>query len=114
MDEIILKSQQRFKSEVHNVHIEKINKIALSSNDDKQFQTLNRITTYPYGYNHWESMQNKIVKIWKMINSVDYTNENKREHKSKWPHIPDHPYGIWIIEGSGSGKRNALLYLIKN
>ena len=29
-----------------------------------------------------------------MINSVDYTNENKREHKSKWPHIPDHPYGI--------------------
>ena len=52
MDEIILKSQQRFKSEVHNVHIEKINKIALSSNDDKQFQTLNRITTYPYGYNH--------------------------------------------------------------
>ena len=34
-DKIILKSQQRFKSDHHNVYIEQINKIALSSNDDK-------------------------------------------------------------------------------
>ena len=34
-NEIILKSQQRFKSEAHNVYTEEINKIALSSNDDK-------------------------------------------------------------------------------
>ena len=34
-NEIILKSQQRFKSERHDVHTEEINKIALSSNDDK-------------------------------------------------------------------------------
>ena len=27
-----------------------------------------------------------------MINFDDYTNENKIEHNSKWPHIPDHPY----------------------
>ena len=33
-NEIILKSQQRFKSEAHNVYTEKINMIALSSNDD--------------------------------------------------------------------------------
>ena len=32
--EVILKSQQRFKSERHDVYIEEINKIALSSNDD--------------------------------------------------------------------------------
>ena len=31
----ILKSQQRFKSDCHNVTTEKINKIALSSNDDR-------------------------------------------------------------------------------
>ena len=37
----ILKSQQRFKSEAHNVYAEEINKIALSSNDDKILQTHN-------------------------------------------------------------------------
>ena len=31
---MILKTQQRFKSEKHNVFIEETNKIALSSNDD--------------------------------------------------------------------------------
>ena len=49
-----------------------------------------------------------------MINFDDYTNENKTEHNSKWPYIPDHPYKILIIEGSGSGKANALLNLINN
>ena len=48
---IILKSQQRFKSHYHNVYTEEINKIALSSNDDKRLQTFDRITTYPYGIN---------------------------------------------------------------
>ena len=38
-DEIILKSEQRFKSEAHNIYTEEINKIALSSNDDKRLQT---------------------------------------------------------------------------
>ena len=35
-DKIILKSQQRFKSDFHNVYTEQINKISLSSNDDKR------------------------------------------------------------------------------
>ena len=47
-NKIILKSQQRFKSEAHNVCTEEVNKIALSSNDDKRLQTLDRITSYPY------------------------------------------------------------------
>ena len=47
-----------------------------------------------------------------MINFGDYTNENIIEHNSKWPYIPDHPYRILIIGGSGSGKTNALLNLI--
>ena len=49
-----------------------------------------------------------------MINFDDYTNENKSEHNSKWPHISDHPYRILIIGGSGSGKTNALLNLLSN
>ena len=48
-NEIILKSQQRFKSERHIAYAEEINKIALSSNDDKRLQTYDRITSYPYG-----------------------------------------------------------------
>ena len=46
-----LKLQQRFKSDYHNVYTEQINKIALSSNDDKRLQTFDKITTYPYGTN---------------------------------------------------------------
>ena len=49
-----------------------------------------------------------------MINFDNYTNENKIEHNSKWPYIPDHPYRILIVGGSGSGKTNALLNLINN
>ena len=48
-NEIVLKSQKRFKSERHDVYAEGINKIALNSNDDKRLQTFDRITSYPYG-----------------------------------------------------------------
>ena len=43
----------------------------------------------------------------------DITNENNKEHNEKWPCIPDHPYKTFIIGGSGSGKTNTLLNLIK-
>ena len=46
-DKIILKSQQRFKSDHHKLYTEELNKIALSSNDDKRLQTFNEIETYP-------------------------------------------------------------------
>ena len=48
-----------------------------------------------------------------MLNLDDITNENNKKHNKKWPFIPDHPYRILIIGGSGSGKTNALLNLIK-
>ena len=46
---LLLKSQQRFKSDHHKEYTEEVNKIALSSDDDKRLQTFNRVTTYPYG-----------------------------------------------------------------
>ena len=49
-----------------------------------------------------------------MINFDEYTNENKIEHNSNWPYIPDHPYRILIVGGSGSGKTNVLFNLINN
>ena len=45
----ILKTQQRFKSGKHNIFTEKINKITLSSNDDKRMQSIDSIETYAYG-----------------------------------------------------------------
>ena len=49
-----------------------------------------------------------------MISFDEYTNENKTEHNLKWPYLPDYPYRILIVGGSGSGKTNALLNLINN
>ena len=49
-DKNIKRSQFTFTSDHRNVYTEKINKIALSSNDDKEIQTNDKITTYPYGY----------------------------------------------------------------
>ena len=49
-----------------------------------------------------------------MTNFDDYANENKTEHNPKWPYIPDYPYRILIVGGSGSGKTNPLLNLINN
>ena len=48
-NEPMLKSQ-RFKSENHEVYTENINKVTLSSNDDKRIVDLDRIPSYPYGY----------------------------------------------------------------
>ena len=59
-------------------------------------------------------MLSKIPSNVQIINFDDYVNENKTEHNKNWPYIPDHPYRILIIGGSGSGKTNALLNLINN
>ena len=46
---MILKTQQRFKSERHNVFTKEISKIALGSNDDKRMQSIDLIETDVYG-----------------------------------------------------------------
>ena len=48
-----------------------------------------------------------------MLNLDNITNKNNKEHNKKRPFIPDHLDRILIIGGSGSGKTNALLNLIK-
>ena len=46
-DEVIIRSQQRFRSDYQKVCIEEVNKIALSSNDDKSIQTFDKVITFP-------------------------------------------------------------------
>ena len=66
-DKIILKLQQRFKSDHHKVYTEEINKIALSSNDDKRLQTSNRIKTYPYVTNAFKVCKSEMLKCKRLI-----------------------------------------------
>ena len=49
-----------------------------------------------------------------MFNFDYITKEGIQEHYPKQPEIPDHPYRILIIRGSGSGKTNASLKLINH
>ena len=60
-DKVILKSQQRFKSDHHDVYTVEINKIALNSNDDKRLQTFDKITTYPYGTNAFKVCESEML-----------------------------------------------------
>ena len=48
-EEVIIRSQQRFRSDHHRVYSEEVNKIVLSSNEDKRLQTFDKVTTFPYG-----------------------------------------------------------------
>ena len=55
-----------------------------------------------------EIKRNNIIKHTK-ISNFDYIT---REHNPNWPDIPDHPYRMLMVVGSGFGNRNALLNLI--
>ena len=56
--EVILKSQQRFKSNHHKVYTEKVNKITLSSDYDKRLETFDGIK-----HTHTEKMYLTCVKV---------------------------------------------------
>ena len=83
-NKIILKSQQRFKSDHHNVYTEEINKIALSSNDDKRLQTSDRIKTYPYGTNAFKVCESEMLMVkdlffeklqWNSVTTINIKND---------------------------------------
>ena len=60
---IILRSQLRFKSDLHIVYTEEVNKIVISNNDDKRLQTFDGVTTYSYGTNAFKVCESKIVAL---------------------------------------------------
>ena len=64
-NKIVLKSQWRFKSKACNIYTDEINKIALSSNDDKRLQTFDNITTYPYGTNAFKVCESEMLRNYK-------------------------------------------------
>ena len=67
---MVLKLRQRFKSKARNVYTEEINKIALSSNDDKRLHTFDQITSYLYDTNvrkAWKTEQLQYLNIKRLI-----------------------------------------------
>ena len=61
--EVVIKSQQRFKSDNHKVYAEEVIKIALSSGDDKRLQTFDGIEKYPYGTNAFKVCERKMMVV---------------------------------------------------
>ena len=57
----LIRPKQRFRSYNHMVYTEKINKIAVSANDDKRIQASDKITTYPYGF--YDNSKNELEMI---------------------------------------------------
>ena len=63
---MLLKSQQIFKSERHNVFTEEINKMALCSNGDKRIQPIDSIETHSHGISKdliWKKEKSKRANI---------------------------------------------------
>ena len=80
--DVIIKSQQRFRSYHHKVCTEEVNKIALSSNDDKRIQTFDRVTTFPYGMNVLKMCENEMLsrnKFSDKLNSESQVLRNKSQ-----------------------------------
>ena len=70
---VILKTQRRFKNERHNVFIEEINRMDLSSNDDKRMQLVNSIETCAYGMSKdliWKNEKLKRITIIKNYKNI--------------------------------------------
>ena len=58
-----LKSKVRFKSDVHEIYTEEVNKIVLNSNDDRRLQTFDRVTAYPYGTNAFKVCESEMMIV---------------------------------------------------
>ena len=58
----ILKTQQRFKSERHNVCTDEINKIALPTNHDEKMQSIDSTETYTFGTSKNLVSEKEVIK----------------------------------------------------
>ena len=88
-DKVILKSQQRFRSDHHEVYTEEVNKIDLNSNDDKWIQTPDKITTYLYGmWKLYATIEKKITRnIYAKKKKKMATYKQKYAIKLEWIYL---------------------------
>ena len=62
-EKTIFKKQQRFKSQYHDMYTEEINKVALSSNDNKRVQTFDRATTFPHRTSDFKVCEDEMLNV---------------------------------------------------
>ena len=60
---VISRSLQRFKSDHLKLYTEEVNKVALSSNDDKRLQTFDRMTSFPHRTNLFELWESEMMVV---------------------------------------------------
>ena len=78
-DEVIIKSQHRFRSDHHKVCTEEVNMIALTSNDDKRIQTFDKVTTFPYGPDIFKVCESEMLSKNKLNESDEDIDNTKTE-----------------------------------
>ena len=79
--EVTLKSQQRFKSDHHKVYTEEVNKISLSSDDNRRLQTFDRVTTYPYRTNTFKVCESEMMTVRGLFDENYYQIKLQRQNK---------------------------------
>ena len=80
-NKVLYRSQQRFRSDHHEVYTEQVNKIVLSSNDDKRIQTFDRVTTYPYDTDVFKVCENEMLLKKNRSEMDDYSSILKNHSK---------------------------------
>ena len=105
-NKILYRSQQRFRSDHHKVYSEEVNKIALSSNDDKRIQTFDKVTAYPYGTNVFKVCKNEMLL---KKNKVMYGQVKHNEDKLK---VDD--YLSALMDRSKNLRINIDMYIMKS
>ena len=81
--EVMIRSQQRFRSDHHRVYMEEVNKIALSSNDDKRIQTFDKVTMFPYGTNVFKVCESEMLSKNELTEPDEEKNTPKDKDKDK-------------------------------
>ena len=84
------------------MYTEEVNKIALSSNDDKRIQTFDKVTTYPYGTNVFKVCENEMLL---KKNKVMYGQVKHNKDKLKMD-----DYLSTLMDRSKNLRRNINIY----
>ena len=101
-NKVLYRLQRRLGSGHHKVYTEEVNKIGLSSNDDKRIQTFDKVTTYPYGTNVYKVCKNEmLLKRNKVI--YDQVKHNKDKLKMDY-------YLSALVDRSKNLRRNIDTY----
>ena len=104
-NKVLYRSQQQFRSDHHKLYTVEVNKIALSSNDDKRIQIFDRVTTYPFGTNVFMVCKNEMLLKKNRSEMNDYSSVLKNHSKMLKSDIGKHRDNIFQLKNKLSMPR---------